>query len=162
VRWTVLGANPGSNQVALGVITRGPDTWLAIWDGSAWGSTVVATTAPPTQVAPSVAVAFEGLSGQVVATYGEGVSTLRYRTFTGVWSAQLNGPDMGGTPNSMLLYPRSATDEVMLAVQDNGNDLNYLRWSGSAWGSANERETNTGETKNQPFTFLWGVAAAAP
>jgi signal peptidase I len=160
VRWTVLGADPLSDQIAVGVLTRDSDIWLAIWTGSGWGATSVATTAAPTQTSPAVGVAFDG-SGQALAVYGESTSVVRYRTWAGsTWSIEQSGPNVGGTPNSMVLYP-SGSDDIMLAAQDGGSDLNYVLWDGSAWDSPNEQETNTGEIKNQPFTFLWGVEATA-
>jgi hypothetical protein len=110
-----------------------------------------------------VGVGFEGVSGHALATYAEGATTVRYRTWEGAgWSAELSAPDSGGNPNSMVLYPRPGSDQVMLAVQDAGNDLNYILWSGTAWGTPREEDTNTAKVTLQPFTFLWGVAAAAP
>ena len=50
----------------------------------------------------------------------------------------------------------------MLATQDSNSDLNYILWNGSAWGSTTELTTNTGETKNQPFLFLWNAPPASP
>jgi hypothetical protein len=85
---------------------------------------------------------------------------VRYRTWSsaGGWSAeQTDGPDIGATPNSMLLDsdPASDSDGIMLSVQDSGSDLNYVLWNGTSWETPSEQEINTGETQNQPFVFLW-------
>ena len=64
---------------------------------------------------------------------------------------------MGAVPNTMVLDsdPASNSNQIMLAVQDFSSRLNYVAWTGSSWGSANNLETNTQETKNQPFVFLY-------
>ena len=46
-------------------------------------------------------------------------------------------------------------DQLMYVVQDGGQDINYIHWDGSSWGTATELETASGETKNQPFVFLY-------
>jgi hypothetical protein len=51
---------------------------------------------------------------------------------------------------------------MMLSVQDSGSTLDYVLWNGSSWGSPSEQETNTGETKNQPFLFIWDQHSTAP
>ena len=55
----------------------------------------------------------------------------------------------------MTLSSDPMSDRVMLAVNDDNSDVNYVLWNGSTWGTVNEQETNSGETKNQPFLFLW-------
>ena len=49
------------------------------------------------------------------------------------------------------------TNEIMLAVQDGLSDLRYVPWEGASWGTPSALETDTGEDKNQPFTFLWSL-----
>ena len=82
---------------------------------------------------------------------------MRYRTWTsgGGWSGELSGPDLGAIPNAMTLASDSSTNTIMLAVQDSANDLNFVPWLGTAWGTQAELETDTGETATQPFVFLW-------
>ncbi len=70
------------------------------------------------------------------------------------WSPESSAPSIGENPNSMTLSPGSGTDGLMLAVQDDGSDLHWIHWNGSAWGPDHELETSSGETKNQPFLFL--------
>ncbi len=60
----------------------------------------------------------------------------------------------GATPNSMVLSPGSGPNGLMLAAQDDDSDLHWIHWNGTTWGAENELETDSGETKNQPFLFL--------
>ncbi len=162
VRWTVLGPDPSSDRIALGVLTRGGDVWLGMWNGAVWDSPIEASTGTAGEIFPAVAVAFEGSSGEALATYGEGANEVRYRTWTqaGGWSGEVNGPDLGHHPNSMVLFGRASGNDIMLGVQDDDQDLSYVHWTGSGWSSPQEVTDDTGETlnKNQPFMFLWGVA----
>ena len=159
-RWTTLGADPGSDRIALGVVTNDSDVWLAVWNGSTWIDQTTATLTTTGTNHPAVAVGFESVSGQAIATYGEAVVTPRYRTWASGsgWSAQLSAPSIGAVPNSQTLSPDPRSDAVMLAVQDADSDLHYLRWTGSAWGADTEVETATAENKNQPFVFVWDAA----
>ena len=172
-RWEPLGIHDGSHWGPIPTVTGSPwASWrterMCGWPlGPERVSRMqtVATTATTGINHPAVAVAFEATSGQALATYGEGVNTPRYRTWTSGsgWSGELSAPDIGGSSNSMMLYTEPDTDGVMFAVQDAGNDLHYLYWNGSSWGSDNELETNTAEIKNQPFLFLWpGSVGVAP
>jgi uncharacterized repeat protein (TIGR01451 family) len=157
-RWTTLAADPGSDRVALGVLTDNQDAWLCVWDGTGWELPETGTTSMTGTTYPGVAVAFEGLSGDGIATYGEG-SQVRYRTWasgTG-WSGELPVANLGETPNSMILDGAPGTDQIMLSVQDGSSGLNCVRWDGSSWGAPEEIEVNTGEIENQPFVFLWDV-----
>jgi CSLREA domain-containing protein len=163
-----LAADPRSRRIAAGVITSGtagtPDVWLNVWDGTAWGTSTLATTTAVDQLFPGVSVAFEGTSGQAIAAYGvTGQQAVRYRTWAhgSGWSAEAVGPNVGSVPNTVALFSDVASDSVMLATQDAASDLNYTLWNGSAWGSPTELETNTGETSGQPFTFLWPGAAGS-
>ena len=96
--------------------------------------------------------------GSALATYGEsGQSEFQYRTWNTVdgWSAGQTGPTIGAITNSMTLDSDPATDSIMLSIQDANNDLHFIHWDGADWGGDNELATDTGETKNQPFVFLW-------
>ena len=163
--WTALGSDPTTDRLVLGVLTSGgtaADVWLSVWDGSSWeGSTLAETTATGSTF-PGVAVAFESQSGEALAVYGQnGQSAVRYRTWSDAtgWLDEQSGPGIGGTPNSMTLDSDPSSNGIMLSVQDSNNDLNYLLWDGAAWGTPDELETETGETKNQPFLFLWDQEA---
>ena len=157
VRWATLASDPGSDRIALGVLTFSKERWFAVWDGSAWGEKISSSMASPGDTYPNVAVAFEGRSGQALATYGRSAKEVMYRTWTpGVgWSAEVKGPNVGANPNSMMLDAIAGSDTIMLSVQDAGSDLNYVHWDGGAWGGARELETSSGEIKNQPFLFLY-------
>ncbi len=158
VRWTTLASIPGSNHIALGVLTNNQDIWLCIWDGASWETPQTATNSALGTVFPAVAVAFENLTGEALAAYGEAAS-VRYRNWSsgGGWSAEGTAANIGAAPNSVMLDAAPNSNDIMLSVQDGNSDLNFVLWNGEVWGTLDELETNTGETKNQPFIFLWYI-----
>ena len=167
--WIRLASDPQSNRIVLGVLTNGgtaADIWLNVWDGSSWGTSILAENTATGSIYPNVAVAFESQSGQALAVYGEnGQNVIRYRTWSSGsgWSGeQTDGPNMGAVPNTMILNSDPLSDDIMLTVQDFTSNLNYVLWNGSSWDTPNELETNTQETKNQPFVFLYDQQVVPP
>ena len=114
---------------------------------------------------PGIDVAFEGSSGRGdrgVRRHRLGGPALPNLGLAGGWSAEQNGPALGAAPRLVTLAADPYSDRVMLAEQDGNTDLYAAQWSGSAWGTATVIETNTGETNNQPFGFVWDRRASAP
>ena len=54
-----------------------------------------------------------------------------------------------------LELPAPGDRSIMLSILDSGSDVNYALWNGSSWDARTELETNSTETTNQPFLFLW-------
>ena len=108
--------------------------------------------------APNVGVAFESTSGQALAVYGRSSQNVfYYRTWINGsgWSGEQTGPNLGENSNSLILDSDPLSDQIMLAAQDDGSDINYVLWNGSSWGTPNALRSTSGETKNQPFVFLY-------
>jgi hypothetical protein len=162
-RWTVMDSDRNSDRIILGVQSNDPDGWACIWNGSSWGTPILLTESNLVldhSTSPNVAVGFEQSSGDALVTYGRsGQNVFFYRTKTsaGSWSAEQTGTNVGNNTNSMRLYADPTSNSLMLVLQDDGSDLNYIPWNGSAWGSNTVLETSSGETKNQPFLFMWSA-----
>ena len=158
-RAVTLASNPTNDMIAMGVVTSSNDVWFSVWNGSSWGSTLLASSTATSSTALVTALAFESQSGDLLATYAESSNLVSYRTWTsgGGWSAEMSGPDIGAlqTPNIMTLTADPASNQIMLGVQDSDSDLSFVVWSGSAWGTVKQIEINTGETATQPFVFLY-------
>lgn len=163
VRFAVLAADPNSDRIALGVISHLSETWFMVWDGSAWGSELVATTTSNSTTTLNVAVAFESQSGELLAAYGE-AGAFRYRTWSSGsgWSAQQTGPDLGGgaSPQTMTLSADPFSDQIMLAIHESNNHLSLANWTGTSWGTLDELETALDGAAMQPFVFVWDDTAA--
>ena len=159
--WTDMASDPNSNRIVLGVITDNDDAWLAVWDGTTWGSKLVANAKVQDRAYQNLAVAFESTSGEALAVYGTDANkpVVSYRTWTsgGGWSTAANDGNMGGDVRALNLYSDPGSNNIMLGTTDSDNDLNYTLWTGSTntWGTPTELETNLRNTP-QPFTFSWG------
>lgn len=162
VSWTTLASDPTSDRIALGVVADGNEIWFSVWDGSAWGNGLTATTTAASLTARDVAVAFESNSGDLLATYAENANQVRFRTWTsgGGWSSELIGPDIGNQPRTMRLSANPGGNQIMLSVMESTSDIHFVNWDGSAWGSDNQLESNSGESQNQPFLFLFDQGAS--
>lgn len=155
--WVSLASDPTSDRIAVGVVSTGR-TWLAVWDGSAWGSIQTATTAPLLTTALNVGVSFETQSGDLLAVYGKsGDNTVYHRTWTsgGGWSGENIGANLSERPNVIVLSRSPSSDRIRLTTNDNGSDANYTVWNGSVWEAPFEAIDNTGSNSNQPALFLW-------
>ena len=166
-RWTTLASDRNSDRILLGVQSSDPDGWVAIWDGTSWGDQELLTASSlvlDIGTAPNLAVAFEQNSGDAVVAYGRSnQNVFFYRTHSSGsgWSSEQIGTNVGNNTNSIGLFADPTSDEMMLIVQDNNQDLNVFPWDGTTWGSNFILEYLSGEEKNQPFTFLWsGVSSS--
>ena len=161
-KWTTLATDLTSDRIALGALTASNEVWLSVWDGSAWGDQTIATTASATKDALNMAVAFESASGDLLAAYGEANNSVRYQTWTsgGGWSGELVGPNIGGTPSAMTLSANLGGNQIVLSVMETNSDIHFVHWNGSAWGGDNQLESNSGESLNQPFLFLFDDGAS--
>ncbi len=161
VSWAQMASDPNSDRIALGILADGNEVWYAVWNGTAWGSKVTATTNVVSVNSLNMALAFESSSGDLLATYSETATTaVSYRTWSsgGGWAAEQSGPNLGSVPNAMTLSAAPTGDGIMLSVQDDDSDLHYVQWDGMTWGAVNTLETNTGETAYQPFLFLYDAS----
>ncbi len=164
---TAMASDPNSNRLALAAKNANDEIWLAVWDGSSWGSTQVATTTGHSMPEdhPSMSVAFESQSGDLLAAYGKSSGpNVYYRTWTSGagWSAENTGPSIGGTdiPYIVKLYADPYSNTIMMGVQDNAYDLNFAAWDGSAWGTVTELDNDTVFYYRENFTYVWYQNAA--
>ena len=156
-QWTMVASDPGSDRLVMGVLTDSADIWLTTWNGSAWAAPTLASAKADSAAVPDLAVAFEPTSGEAIVTYAEaGKKQVRYRTWTvgGGWAAEVNGPNLGNTPSTMMLYPRPGTDDVMLGVLQASTQVADILWDGTGWSSIIDFDL-TGETTTQPFSWVW-------
>ena len=157
VKFTTLAADPTSDRIAVGVLSTGNEIWFSVWDGSAWGSSITATSSAATTAAPAMAVAFESNNSQLLAVWGINNNAVQYNTWSaaGGWGTAAAGPNVGAVPNSLRLSPDPNSDDIMLGAHDAGRDVNYALWNGSAWGAVTERTTDSGSTTGMPLDFAW-------
>ena len=160
VCWTVVASDPSSDRILVGVLTRNSEIWTISWSGTSWSNSGVHTTSALGTTFPAVAVAYEAQSGRGLVAFGvSGESSISYSKLYasgGIISTAV-GPTLPDAPNSIRLSPDPTSNQILAFAQTQGDTLEYAMWDGdsSLWTTATTLETNTGETKNQPFLFLW-------
>ncbi|HIV72894.1 MAG TPA: DUF4347 domain-containing protein, partial [Candidatus Aquabacterium excrementipullorum] len=159
---TAVASDPTSNRIALLAQTSSNFLWAAVWDGSSWGNQKLLTSSAPllTDSPMTASAAFESKSGDLLVAYSKNTGPyVYYQTWSsgGGWSSELTGPSMGGTdiPYMIRLYADPYSDTIMMGAQDGGQDLNFVAWNGSSWGSVTQLDAATGETYRQNFTYVW-------
>ena len=86
---TAPDPSPNSDRIAMIVETSNCASWnrewMAVWDGSAWGTRSAGAIQPIDYTAPNVSVAWEGTSGTALAVFGDSLSTanVKYKTWSG-------------------------------------------------------------------------------
>ncbi|WP_290661605.1 DUF4347 domain-containing protein, partial [Aquabacterium sp.] len=165
---TVLASDAKSNRIAIAVQDAAHEVWLSVWDGSSWGNGQLATATGSDMPDhhSGMSVAFESQSGDLLAAYGKNTGpNIFYRTWTsgGGWSSELTGPSVGGTdaPQVLKLFSDPYTNTIMMGVQDDHQDLNFVAWDGSAWGVVTQLDADTGHTYRENFTYVWYQNAPA-
>jgi hypothetical protein len=164
-----LASDPHSDRIAMGLVTllsssnnNGTTTIVtqpsfSIWNGNSWGSRTVQTSYSDSSYSGmNIGVAFESLSGDVLAVYGTAASTTRYMTWNSSsgWSSVATGPNTG-QPGTLALYADPYTDHIMMGVQGKGGAISYTEWTGSAFGSVNTVATNSGSSTTPAVTWMW-------
>ena len=154
-----LASAKNSDQIVLGVMTDALDVWFAIWDGSSWGSHLIATTNAESRTQYSLATAFETLSSEVMVAYAVKDSTkVKYRTWSGLdWSVEKDGPDFGFVPRTLEFYPNpdSSSNEIILGGHNTSSQPHFAHWNGTTWSEAIQVTSSAGISRRQPFTFVW-------
>ena len=93
------------------------DAFATVWDGvGSWSGRRLTGNVAGSD-APNMAVAFNSVSGDVLAVYGENENQVNYRTWSGgTWSGETNGPDIGALPNSMSLDADPFSEKIVLVA----------------------------------------------
>ncbi|RZI84761.1 MAG: tandem-95 repeat protein, partial [Rubrivivax sp.] len=162
-QWVTLASDPNSNRIAMGLISSNglqTSTSFQVWNNSgsqAWANRTALVNRTTSANAPTVAVAFEGKTGDLMAVYGTGANTVGYQTLTstGVWSAVQTGPNGGGVAGVVTLSADRYTNHLVLGTQTTAGRLTYTTWDGSAWGTPTVAATNTGSTTTAAFAWLY-------
>ncbi len=139
----------------------GDDTYIyaQVWDGSAWGDSVLLESWAGTSN-PEFRD-FDGdylTNGNFLAVYDDDSNTPQYRTWNGTsWSAQAATLDVGGNPDWIVVRSRPGTSEAMVVVRDAGQDTNTIYWNGSSWTGLTEHATDSSGQAFDNIDFKWST-----
>ncbi|RZL00316.1 MAG: tandem-95 repeat protein, partial [Rubrivivax sp.] len=164
-QWLTLASDPTSNRIAMGLLSStGTQTTasFSVWNeagSQTWGNRTVTTAQNTTTNAPTVAVAYESKSGDLLAVYGStSANTVNVKTLgnSGVWSATTTGPNAGGIVGALRLNSDPTTNNIMLGMQTTSGRLSFSDWSGGAWQATPVvAASNTGSSLTPAFSWTF-------
>jgi len=156
----ILAARGGNDQIALlGADTTNDDVNAWIWDGGAFGSFVEVNAGAENPDEYQAAIAWESGSGHLLAvSVDAGTADCTSREFTSNWTVATTVPCGSSSPVRWLSLkpnPNLTAQDMVLAVGDNGNDLNTVYWDGTAWGAPVSQDTGIDFNNARSFDFAW-------
>jgi hypothetical protein len=155
-RWERLAGDPATDTILFGSLDDGADININVWNGSSWGTNVEMTTAAQTADKRQFDIAFPQNGGTGLVVYVEkDKKTPRYRTWDGsAWSAELTAADLGDKLRVVSLTPGREDGEIFVLVSDDGTDLNFLHWNGTAMSTNTQLEASLGGGSDLTRQFM--------
>ena len=162
-----LAANPKNNELMLGTNDNGDDINVEVWSStlSVWlnGKEIDATA--KAQTIRTFDVAYEKSSGDGLLVYADAAGGIPVvwtwnAGGSGGWAAGTNANDTAAaTLNWVQLASDDQSDKIHLITSDADSDINVQTWSGSAWGSITEVETESSNSEESFFCRFPNTAA---
>jgi hypothetical protein len=148
--WVRLETRPTTDEILLVYGDSANAVGAAVWQGATqtWTDQVVLTTTAPGHDAPLFDVAFERLTGRMMAAWAAaGESTPHYRiwnrdlTGTSGWGGEGTAPSAGSSPLTALrlVGDIAATSNRIALAASNGTPvgtLATLTWDGAQWSAS--------------------------
>ncbi len=150
--WAVFKGCPTRNETIAAASIHGGNLEASVQTNSTWAAATAMTAAIGTLAERPFYFGYEQVSGDGLIVYRSGNSaTIYYRTWAGAaWSAQQSTASLlTGNPTFMKLVPKSGSDEIMLYVLDDNNDIEAMVWNGSAFGNKVTLETNASASTDE-------------
>lgn len=162
--WYVrLAADPASNQILFGGVDATNHLTVSAWNGSSWDSGTEVETSIPAHDRRAFDIAYQPEGTAALLAYAESAqSLLRYRTWNGsAWSSEQSGTDLGEQGRTVELRTGFSTGEIFIAANDDGDDIELMRWNGSSLSSRTQIEgTHGGTSSTEPFMVAPPVPTA--
>jgi hypothetical protein len=155
--WLRLASDPTSNRILLGTLDDAKHVNVMFWNGASWEAPFEVEAGVGTTDGRCFDVAYESSGDEaMVAWWDNGVTTLDYRVWTsGVWSAEMTGPELGDQIWIVQLVPSPVTDIIVLSAKihtaAHEETLTVARWSGSVWGAPATVELDSSDGSTESF-----------
>jgi Tfp pilus assembly protein PilX len=150
----------GSSEIMLLVLDSKKDLSAMVWNGSSFGNKVLLDSSTNSSGNEQFDAAYESSSGRCMVAWAvNGGGGPSYRVWSGSsWLTAGTMPDVGGKPNWIRLASDPASNKIIAMTLDTSRDVNAVVWSGSAWGSVTEFETNAPDTDRRSFDVAFEPA----
>jgi hypothetical protein len=142
-QWIKLAADPTSNRIIAAIIDDDNVLSVSVWDGTSWESQNTELESDTGGYdRQRTDVIFERGTGRAMIVYAQrGQRRIRYRTYNGGWSGEMQGPDLGTTVEIPQVSRGFVNGEVFIAVSDTSRRLHMMRWDGAVLSPSTIVET---------------------
>ncbi|MBD3313412.1 hypothetical protein GF345_03135, partial [Candidatus Woesearchaeota archaeon] len=165
ITWMVLKANHERNEWILGTEDKQNDVNIQVYDGNAeeWGNLNQVSESVPNAAYRSFDIAYEYGSGDALMVYEDSSGNdqiVKYRTWDGssYSSEETLTTGLASSPaNWIELTPKKNSDQIMLLVHNNNNELYAVPWNGTGFNTSQGSVLSSGTASNdeQNFAFAW-------
>ena len=163
ITWAVVKGNHERNEIILGTYDKGNDINVQVFDSSTWGNLQEVTATAENSAYRGFDIAYEDLSGDALIVYENSDaadSIIGYRTWDGTsYSAETNLTTLlaSGEVHWISLVENIGSDDIMLLVHNNLNDLYAIPWNGTDFLPSLDIELSAGTTSitEEHFAFAW-------
>ena len=150
IAFTDVTADPASDNVLIGV-TCGTYGWTVRWTSPGFDNKILHANDLVTTDCRALSVAYEGASKQALVVFSrENLKNVYHRRLDGPTGSELTpsqypglptdceatslggcqGPQLDNVPNTVRLSTDLATQDIALMVQDDDNDIYFVRFDG--------------------------------
>jgi len=161
----ILSTDPTPNSDYIGVIaldTSNMDVVAWTWNGSACGNqTELLTGTVTVSDREDIGIAFDYI-GKLMIAAGQGANeVIRWNqwTKTGGWGTSQATSDIdpgeARQPRYVTLKADPFSDDLMLTLLDDGNDVHSAYWNGTSWTAYPNQDTGVDERDMRCVDFEW-------
>ncbi len=144
--WIRFASDPTSNTIVMAVLDRNEDLNAQAWSGTGWGSVTELDNDLNVDTKRCFDIAYQA-NGTALVVYGErNVNTPTYRLYTTGWSSPSSATNIGEEIEWGLLAANRSSNDILLAVINDVDDVSVQRWNGGAWSGYQVLETSSDDT----------------
>jgi hypothetical protein len=156
--WAVAHQCPTRSETALTTIDSGGKVYLLIETGSTWSAATELSSNGGEGDNRCFDCAYSQSSGQLLAvTRNASDKLVHFYTYNGtsVSAGSTLAFTGAGTVYYMHLVPKPGSNEIMLMMLDNAENVFAAVWNGSTWTNAIELETNAKTDQDECFSAAY-------
>jgi KaiC/GvpD/RAD55 family RecA-like ATPase len=162
--FVILSTDPTSNSDYIGAIAldrTNDDVVGWTWNGASFGNQTQLTGTVSANDREAAGIAFDHI-GKLMAVAGEGSNeVIRWNQWTkaGGWGTSQATSDIDSAeariPYYITLKADPATDDLMLTLLDDGNDIHSLHWNGASWTIYSNQDAAADDQDRRCVDFEW-------
>ena len=153
IQWVRLAAKPNSDEIMLVFMNSDDHLRAQVWDGDAWGNTIVLSTNVMLNNYQCFDVVYEQNTGNAVVVWSDQTTgTVR----SCVWNGTVWGTDSAiYTYSDGVYWIKLASDpnsnNILMGALDSTYDISVSAWNGSTWTSTDQLIEDASHGNNRRY-----------